>query len=227
MPMPFAPPQGPNPILNQANTWSKDQRFGSGVSYGYASPSIGGSSYPFVGVWDNGNGNYYGIVNVLGSLPAHVIALGGYYAGLGIQGSTNNIGQPIFGVLNSGQGAQNVAFLVYDTNQVKTFNNVLDDGIGNRKTSPATTKLAGTTAGNVYWAQPEQGTRKVFIASVVAYENDTATSQQITFPTAYSYTPGVSVNTTGLTVDATTTTLTISAPDATTVYNGVIEVVGI
>lgn len=105
--------------------------------------------------------------------------------------------------------------------------NTLDDGSGNMAANPATTSLAGTTAGTIDWIQPERGTRKVFIAVASGYENDTTTNQTITFPVAFANTPAVSVNTTGLTVSATTTTLTITAPDATTVYNGVIEVLGI
>lgn len=89
------------------------------------------------------------------------------------------------------------------------------------------TSLAGATAGTIDWAQPERGTRKVFIAAASGYENDTTTNQTITFPTAYTYTPAVLVNTTGLTVSATTTTLTITAPDSTTTYSGVIEITGI
>ena len=98
---------------------------------------------------------------------------------------------------------------------------------GNAYTQPGTTTLAGTTAGNIYWAQPEQGTRKVFIAVFDAYENDTKTNQTITFPTAYTYTPTVSTNSTGLTISASTTELTITSPDSTTTYSGVVEVVGI
>lgn len=99
--------------------------------------------------------------------------------------------------------------------------------LGNAFTQPGTTTLAGTTAGNIYWAQPEQGTRKVFIAVFDGYENDTTTNQTITFPTAYSYTPAVSTNSTSLTVSVSTTGLTITSPDSTTTYSGVIEVVGI
>lgn len=101
------------------------------------------------------------------------------------------------------------------------------DQSGNLSLYPGTTALAGTTAGNIYWAQPEQGTRKVFIAYADSYENDTSTNQTITFPTAYKYTPKVSTNGTSLTVSASKTTLTITAPDSTTTYSGVIEVVGI
>ena len=87
--------------------------------------------------------------------------------------------------------------------------------------------VTGTTAGTVYWAQPEKGTRKVFIAYFDGYENDTKTNQTITFPTPYSYAPTVSTNSTGLTVSASTTELTITSPDSTTTYSGVVEVVGL
>ena len=90
-----------------------------------------------------------------------------------------------------------------------------------------TTTLAGTTAGNIYWSQPEQGTRKIFIAYFDGYENDTTTDQTITFPTSYNHTPTVSTNSTGLSFSVDTTTLTIKAPDSTTTYSGVVEVVGI
>ena len=110
---------------------------------------------------------------------------------------------------------------------VASANNTLDDGSGNMAANPATTSLAGTTAGTIDWAQPERGTRKVFIAVANGYENDTTTDQTITFPVAFANTPAVSVNTTGLTVTVTTTELSITAPDSTTTYSGVIEVIGI
>ena len=63
------------------------------------------------------------------------------------------------------------------------------DKAGNLSLYPGTTTLAGTTSGNIYWAQPEQGTRKVFIAVADVYENDSTTNQTITFPTAYMRPP--------------------------------------
>jgi hypothetical protein len=126
-----------------------------------------------------------------------------------------------------GDGNQVINVAVGGEKFVKSLNNTLDDGSGNMAANPATTSLAGTTAGTIDWAQPERGTRKVFIAVASGYENDTTTAQTITFPAAFANTPAVSVNTTGLTVTATTTTLTITAPDSTTTYSGVIEVLGI
>lgn len=104
--------------------------------------------------------------------------------------------------------------------------NTLDDGSGNMAANPATTSLAGT-AGTIDWIQPERGTRKVFIAYANAYAEDNTTNQTITFPVAYTYTPVITTNTTGLTLAVSTTELTITAPDATTTYSGVIEVLGI
>lgn len=107
-----------------------------------------------------------------------------------------------------------------------TMNNIIDDGAGNRSTNPSTSSLAGTS-GAIDWVQPERGTRKVFIAVAASYVNDSATDGVINFPTPFSNIPAVSINTTGLTVSVSTAALTITAPNTTTVYNGVIEVVGI
>lgn len=97
------------------------------------------------GVYDSGANTIYGLTDSLPA-PAGCIALGGYYHGLGIGGSTANAGSPIFGVLNSLQssnGRGHTAFTVYDTNEVDTFNNELDDGNGNAVVS-STLKVGGT-----------------------------------------------------------------------------------
>lgn len=91
----------------------------------------------------------------------------------------------------------------------------------------AAASLAGTTAGTIEYVMPEQGVAKKFVAYANAYENDTTTSQTITFPVAFANVPAIVSNTTGLTVSATATTLTITAPDATTTYTGVIVIEGI
>ena len=85
------------------------------------------------GIYDNVYAHkYFGISYDLPA-PAGVSSLGGYFAGLGVGGSTANAGHPIFGVLNSAQSNQGVgytAFTVIDNNKVYTFNNTLDDGSG-------------------------------------------------------------------------------------------------
>jgi len=92
--------------------------------------------------------------------------------------------------------------------------------------SSLVTSLSGTTAGSVQWSQYFQGQFKAFAAQFIGYENDSTTSQTITFPTPFVNTPVVVVNTTGLTITVTTTTLTIGAPDNTTTYSGIVEVKG-
>ncbi len=129
--------------------------------------------------------------------------------------------------VNDVDGNQVLVVQIGGNKAMTSYKNTLDDGSGNVAANPATTSLAGTTAGTIDWAQPERGTRKVFIAVASGYENDTTTAQTITFPVAFANTPAVSVNTTGLTVSASTTELTITAPDSTTTYSGVIEVLGI
>ena len=87
--------------------------------------------------------------------------------------------------------------------------------------------LNGTTAGKIIYNMPMQGSSKKLVIVVDNYENDTTTAQSITYPVAFTYQPAITFNNSGLTLTATTTGLTITAPDATTVYNGVIIVEGI
>lgn len=99
--------------------------------------------------------------------------------------------------------------------------------IGSINSYVAQTTLAGTTAGSVVWSMPFQGgSYKKFIAYFNGYENDTVTSQTITFSVAFSFNPLVTNSIGGLTITATTTTLTITAPDNTTTYSGWVVVEG-
>ena len=87
--------------------------------------------------------------------------------------------------------------------------------------------LAGTTAGTVTYRQIDLGGVKVMVLYFNGYENDTTTNQTITFPIAYTYTPEIVVgNSTLPALSATTTALTITAPDATTVYTGFVLIIG-
>lgn len=132
------------------------------------------------------------------------------------------------GYINTGNDSTALIFESGGTGVALIYRDGLSSASGYPLTNIiGTTTLAGPDGGDIYWAQPEQGTRKVFVAVFDAWENDSTTNQTITFPTAYSYTPAISTNTTGLTITATTTTLTITAPDVTTTYSGVVEVVGI
>ena len=74
------------------------------------------------------------------------------------------------------------------------------------------TTLTGTTAGSIVWSQPFQsGSFKKFVGYASGYENTTATAQTITFPTAFTHTPIITANGTGMTLSASTTALTLPA----------------
>ena len=98
--------------------------------------------------------------------------------------------------------------------------------VGDPGTASNKATLSGTTAGSIISSMPEQGVSKKFVAVAVGYENDTTTAQSVVFPVAFTYTPVITSNTTGLTGTVTTTELTITAPDSTTVYNGLIIIEG-
>ena len=86
--------------------------------------------------------------------------------------------------------------------------------------------LAGTSSGSVVSSQTQEGVAKEITFLVNGYVNDTTTNQSVTFPVAFTQQVAVTSNSSGLTVSATLTTLTITAPNATTAYNGVIIVKG-
>ena len=62
---------------------------------------------------------------------------------------------------------------------------------------------------------------------VASVYDDSTTNQTLSFPLPYKFTPTATVNSTGLTITADTTSVTITAPDNTTAYNGVVQFVGI
>ena len=72
------------------------------------------------------------------------------------------------------------------------------------------TTLTGTTAGSIVWSQPLQGSAlKLVIMYANGYENTTTTAQTITFTKAFTNTPAVLVNTTGMTITVSTTGVTL------------------
>jgi len=109
-----------------------------------------------------------------------------------------------------------------------TGSNIASNTITDSNIAPPTVNTqAGTTAGNLYYIQVSSlSTYKKVIINVSGYENDTTTNQTITYPVAFSTVAAVTANTSGLTVSTSLTTLTITAPNSTTVYNGVIVVEG-
>jgi len=92
--------------------------------------------------------------------------------------------------------------------------------------STSGTALAGTTAGTVTPYQVESGVMKKVAFVVAGYENDTTTSQTITYTVPFTNIPTIA-NSSGLALTTTATVLTITAPDATTLYSGMIIIEGI
>ena len=86
--------------------------------------------------------------------------------------------------------------------------------------------FSAPTSGGGTIFMPLQGNGKQVILTFGAYENDTTTSQTIDFPTAFGVTPLILGNNTGLTLTASTTGVTITAPDSTTAYSGTAVIMG-
>ena len=87
--------------------------------------------------------------------------------------------------------------------------------------------LTGETAGSVSLSQINIGGIKLTVVFFNGYENDTTTNQSIDFPIAYENAPVIAVgNSTLPTLSTSTTALTITAPDSTTVYTGYAIIAG-
>lgn len=131
---------------------------GTSTSHGAIVHVLGANNTEFghYFLWYDATGSaYLGLAMALGANHTYnghpVIALGGYYNGWGVQGSTNGAGQPIFGVLTSaqsGNGLGATAFTIYDNNTVVTLKNTLDDGSGNASVA-GTLEVDGTVTSSV------------------------------------------------------------------------------
>ena len=87
--------------------------------------------------------------------------------------------------------------------------------------------LSGETAGSASYSQINIGGLKLTVVFFNAYENDTTTNQSFDFPIAYLNAPVVIIgNSTLPALSASTTALTITAPDATTTYTGYAVIAG-
>jgi len=94
--------------------------------------------------------------------------------------------------------------------------------------NPNTTQntLTGTSAGSIVWSQPMQGSAlKLVILYANGYENTTTTAQSITFTKAFTNTPAVLVNTTGMSITVSATGVTLPA-SMTAVATGWIIIAG-
>jgi len=85
----------------------------------------------------------------------------------------------------------------------------------------------GTTAGTVQMTAVEYRTEyKKYVITFSGYENDTTTNQTINFPLPFSSYAVITGNNTGLTVSTTTTGITITAPNSTATFSGIVIVEG-
>ena len=127
--------------------------------------------------------------------------------------------------VNLGSGALNVPLL--NVGAVPGFLDTTLLGVVRSETNITTT--AGTTAGTItdYHTLSFEGITKSDLIDFSGYENDTATNQVITFNTPYTTFNGIVVNTTGLTITLSLTNITITAPDSTTIFNGIINIQGV
>ncbi|MGC8647152.1 MAG: hypothetical protein ACP5T9_06450, partial [Thermoplasmata archaeon] len=92
---------------------------------------------------------------------------------------------------------------------------------------PYSSSTNGTTAGTV--AMQSKAFRpdyKKYIITLNGYENDTTTNQTVNFPKAFSSYAVITGNSTGLTISASTTGITITSPDSTATYSGIVIVEG-
>lgn len=90
------------------------------------------------------------------------------------------------------------------------------------------TTLNGTTAGTLVYSMLKWlPNDKKFKGYFSGYENNSAVNQTVTFPVPFVNTPIIIGNDSGLTITASTTTLTITAPNSVTLYSGNIIVEGI
>ena len=152
-----------------------------------------------------------------------------FAAGVAVSGST--ILQAVSGTTGNFTGAVGVSGF---TNSGSTTLQAVSGTTGNFTGAMAasayeatnSSTLAGTSSGTVVSSQIQQGVAKEIVFLVNGYVNDTTTNQVINYPVALTQQVAVGTNTTGLTVSASLTALTITAPNATTAYNGVIVVQG-
>ena len=82
------------------------------------------------------------------------------------------------------------------------------------------------TSGTVNMTMPLQGGGKQVILTFNAYENDTTAAQTLSFPTAFTATPLILGNNSGLTLTVSTLGVTISAPDNVMAYSGTAVITG-
>lgn len=129
----------------------------------------------------------------------------------------DNDGTGIFRVLTAGVS---VRFQVDSGGNMSGLTSVSMSGelkAGYASLDPASNHYAGTTAGTIDLYMPFQGTNyKKALLYIDGYENSSGTAQTASFQTAFTNTPIVAANNTGLTVTASTTGVTFPTGMAAT-----------
>ena len=104
------------------------------------------------------------------------------------------------------------------TNLAVNFHNIFP--------TPETT-ASGTTAGTVALKNTVYNSYyKKYVITFNGYENDTTTNQTINYPLPFSTNAVITANNTGLTISTTTSGITITSPNSTTTYNGIVIIEG-
>ena len=188
---------------------------------------INAESASFVKI--NGNINAGPIV----STSTAVMELNGYLAAYG-QPLTINTGGSIGYLSINGRIVQNnssITSLISGTAAGAVYGlNLTNFKIDTPSTFDVTgySVLSGTTAGTLYSRVMEfqSGEYLRIVVTGYNYVNDTTTNQTIGYNISNISNTSVTNNSTGLTVSSSTSGLTITAPNSTTVYNGIIIVEG-
>ena len=92
---------------------------------------------------------------------------------------------------------------------------------------PIFSSISGTTSGtiNLRFIKYSLSYKKLIIY-FNNYENNTSTNQSINYPLPFNSYAIITANNTGLTINTTTTGITITTPNSTTTYNGIVIVEG-
>ncbi len=85
---------------------------------------------------------------------------------------------------------------------------------------------SGTTAGTITGSETTLFGITTVMASFTGYENDTTTAQTINYPYVFTNNASVISNDTGLVISASLKGFTITSPDNTTAYSGVLLISG-
>jgi len=116
--------------------------------------------------------------------------------------------------------ANNVSFSEYIIEGFETVS-------GTAMTLPTQSTTSGTTAGTVKMdAVIYRTSYKKYVITFSGYENDTTTNQTINYPLPFSTSAVITGNNTGLTISTTTSGITITSPNSTTTYSGIVIVEG-